>query len=569
VLAAGRRTGERPVWLHALGLAAILLLTLPFTRIGGSLISDEGAAVIQARTLDRDGSWIVHQPLARVDPQDRADPLPYVEAGPKGRAAYAKHPLYPLLLLGAYRIAGTSGFYLLSVAGTVLAAAGAAALSGVLGARRRLSLWVAGVATPLFFYAFVIQAHSLGAAAAVGAALVAWSALRRLTAWRLALLFALAALATALRSEAAFFAGGIALAAVVVGWRSQRRAAIAVAATAIVAPLVVRLAEREFLVRVLGSGAGGVGTPGRRGGLTGPVEGFYSTWLSPTNQGTFRLGVFLVIALGLVAAAALIARRPGRGPVVLACLGGAAVGYLVWFLRAPAVPVEGLAIVFPAGWAALWAIERSDVRASVSRFSAVALVVFAIAVLLTQYPGGGGPEWGGRFFVVGLAVATPMAVVVLERVRARALPEPTASRAVVVLAVVITVVIAWGGVRTLRQTHANSKDLLAVVEKGGRAARAPFGPTGDTRPVVVTTVPLLPQLLWEGYDRLQWLAPNDRDLAMYGERLAAAGADRLVLVSGNATRDVASLAPWYREVARPQQAPGRVPPYPVVVMARR
>ena len=56
---------------------------------------------------------------------------------------------------------------------------------------------------------------------------------------------------------------------------------------------------------------------------------------------------------------------------------------------------------------------------------------------------------------------------------------------------------------------------------------------------------------------------------MYGERLAAAGADRLVLVSGDATRDVASLAPWYREVARPQQAPGRVLPYPVVVMERR
>src|SRR5205807_6165956 len=111
---------------------------------------------------------------------------------------------------------------------------------------------------------------------------------------------------------------------------------------------------------------------------------------------------------------------------------------------------------------ALWAIERADVRAAVSRFSAVTLVLFTIPVLLTQYPGGGGPEWGGRFFVVGLAVAAPMAVVVLERVRARALPDLTASRAVVLLSVVITVVIAWGGVRTLRQTHANSTDLLAV-----------------------------------------------------------------------------------------------------------
>jgi hypothetical protein len=195
--------------------------------------------------------------------------------------------------------------------------------------------------------------------------------------------------------------------------------------------------------------------------------------------------------------------------------------------------------------------------------------VFTVAVVLTQYPGGGGPEWGGRFFVVGLAVAVPIVVVVLERVRGRSLAPGAASRAALVLALVITVVIAWGAVRTLRQTHANSKDLLAVVEKGARAAPSPFGPNQDTRPVVVTTVPLIPQLLWQGYDRFQWLAPSSSDLGTYGQRLAAAGADRVVLVSGDATKDVASLAPWYREVARPQQPPGRVPPYPVLVMERR
>jgi hypothetical protein len=428
---------------------------------------------------------------------------------------------------------------------------------------------VAGVATPLWFYAFVIQAHSLGAAAGVAALVVALSALERATMPRLAGVFALTLFATALRTEAALFAGGVALAALVVGWRGRRRAAVAIAAAAALGPIVVRLFEREFLIRVLGSGAGTVGAPGTRGGLTAPIQSFYSTWLAPTNQGTFRLGVALVIALGLVAAGALAARRPGRARVVVACLAGAAAAYVVWFSRAPAVPVEGLAIVFPAGWAAIWAFERADARSATSRFAAVTLVVFTVAVVLTQYPGGGGPEWGGRFFVVGLAVAVPIVVVVLERVRGRSLAPGAASRAALVLALVITVVIAWGGVRTLRQTHANSKDLLAVVAKGGRAAPSPFGPGEDQRPVVVTTVPLVPQLLWEGYDRFQWLAPSSKDLGMYGERLAAAGADRLVLVSADATKDVASLAPWYREVARPEQPPGRVPPNPVLVMERR
>ena len=569
MLAGDRHPGERPLWLHALGLAAILLLLLPLTRMGGSLISDEGSAVIEARTLNRDGTWIIHQPLARIDPKDEADPLPYVEAGAKGRAPYAKHPLYPLLLAGASRVAGTAGYYLLSVAGTVLAAVGAAGLARRIGTRRRLAFWVAGVATPLWFYAFVIQAHSLGAAAAVGGVIAALAALDEPTLLRLATLFGLTVFATALRSEAALFAAGVAVAALVVGRGARRHAAIAVAAVAAVAVLGVRLVEREFLVRVVGSGAATVSAPGAHGGVSGRIDGFYSTWLAPTNQGNFRLGVALAIALGLVAAAALAARRPGRAWFAVASLAGAAVAYLVWFVRAPAVPVDGLAIVFPAGWAAIWAFERVDSRQRAALFAVVALAVFVVGVLLTQYPGGGGPEWGGRFFVVGLAVAAPMTILVLERVRGRSFGQPMASRAAVVLAVLITLVIAWGAVRVLRQTHANSKELLAVVDKAGRSARSPFGPSGDRRPVVVTTVPMIPQLLWEGYDRFQWLAPSSQDLADYGQRLAAAGASHLVLVAADAPTDVASLAAWYREVARPQQPPGTIPPYPVVVLERR
>ncbi|MBV9041304.1 MAG: hypothetical protein JOZ68_09875 [Acidimicrobiia bacterium] len=569
MLAAGRDIRERPVWLHALVLAVLLLAILPFTRMGGALISDEGSAALQARTLNRDGTWILHQPLARIDPQDRADPLPYVEAGPKGRAPYAKHPLYPLLLAGASRLAGNTGYYLLSLAGTVLAAIGAAALARRIGTRPALSLWVAGVGTPLFFYAFVLQAHSLGAAAAVAAMVGALAALEKPTIPRLVAIFGLIAFAAALRSEADLFAGGVAIGALVVGWKGRRGAAVAVAVVAAAAPIVVRLVEREFLIRVVGSGAAAVSAPGKRSGLTTPIRGFYSTWLAPTNQGNFRLGVALAIALGLVAGAALAARRPGRASVVVACLGGALVAYVSWFVKAPAVPVDGLAIVFPAGWAAIWAFGRSELERPASRFAVVALVVFVLAVVLTQYPEGGGPEWGGRYFLVGLAVAAPVAIVVLVRVRGQSLAVASASRAALALCVMIAVVIAWGGVRALRQTHANSKELLAVVEKAGRSAPSPFGPHADRRPVVVTTVPLIPQLLWEGYDRFQWLAPSSQDLAEYGQRLAAAGTARLVLIAADAPKDVPSLAPWYRELARPEQPPGTIPPYPVIVMERR
>src|SRR5207253_10104323 len=123
---------------------------------------------------------------------------------------------------------------------------------------------------------------------------------------------------------------------------------------------------------------------------------------SPTHEGNFRLGVYLIVALALVAAGALLGRQRGRAFAVLVCAAGALACYAVWVLGGPPVPISGLAIAFPAGWATLWAVQRQDVATPARRFAAVSVVVFIVAVVFTQYPGGGGPEWGGRFFVLGL-----------------------------------------------------------------------------------------------------------------------------------------------------------------------
>ena len=125
-----------------------------------------------------------------------------------------------------------------------------------------------------------------------------------------------------------------------------------------------------------------------------------------------------------------------------------------------------------------------------------------------------------------------------------------------------------GAVGALRKTHTTSKELLATLEKAGREARTPFGPGTDPRPVVVTTAPLVPQLLWEGYDHFRWLDPHNADLATYAQRLAAGGAKRVVLVPSEATPDVAAMAPWYREIDRPRLGRHRFPPEPVVVLER-
>src|SRR5439155_6953631 len=124
-------------------------------------------------------------------------------------------------------------------------------------------------------------------------------------------------------------------------------------------------------------------------------------------------------------------------------------------------------------------------------------------VLVTQYPAGGGLEWGGRFFALILAIVAPVAVVVLRRVHRHSFPTPSTRAVASVLAAVLTAVLAVGAVRTLREAHVKSAQLLAGLDKAAREARMPFGPETDPRPVVVTTQPLVPQLTRERYDRFR------------------------------------------------------------------
>jgi len=250
------------------------------------------------------------------------------------------------------------------------------------------------------------------------------------------------------------------------------------------------------------------------------------------------------------------------------CLAGAGAGYLYWVVAGPPIPIEGLAIVFPAMWAGLWLLERGDLHSEVTRFVGIALLVFVVAVILTQSPGGGGPEWGGRYFVLALPMAAPLVAAVLGRVVGRGLGglryRATAASAVAV----VTVLLAVAAVQSLHYANANAAALLKAVDKAGAEARAPFPGDADRRPVAVTTIPLIPQLLWEGYDRLRWLGPTETTLREYAARLARGNAQRIVLLTDDPKRDLDAVRPWFHEVDRPRIGLGRPPPHPVVVLQR-
>src|SRR5207248_696951 len=111
----GRRLWQLPLVAHAAALFVLLLVVLPLSRPGTAAMSDEGAAILQARLLEHTGSWLLPPSLPSIDPQSHAAPFPRGDSGPRGLAPYARHPLYPVVLSGAHRLAGTAGYYLLGL----------------------------------------------------------------------------------------------------------------------------------------------------------------------------------------------------------------------------------------------------------------------------------------------------------------------------------------------------------------------------------------------------------------------------------------------------------------------
>ena len=101
-----KRLWDTPLWAHAAALAIVLLALSAVVGTDDSFSADEGAAVVQARTLARDGTWIRPHPLPAVDPPARMYPLENSGVGPDGHAPFVRHPLYALLLAGVDRAGG-------------------------------------------------------------------------------------------------------------------------------------------------------------------------------------------------------------------------------------------------------------------------------------------------------------------------------------------------------------------------------------------------------------------------------------------------------------------------------
>lgn len=534
-----RRLWDAPVWAHVVALGIVLLALVPVVGTSASLQADEGAAIVQARSLARGGGWIVEHPAPSLDPTGKNYPLELSEQGTAGKAPFGKHPLYALVLAGADLAGGTTAMVLLSLAGLAAAAAVSAALAGRLDpSLRRPALWIVGLGSPLLFDGFLVIAHTLGAAAAAGAVLAAVVALERRR-LRIALgVVPLVVVAVLLRNEAVFLAGALATAAAVAALRRKdvRPVAGLVAAGALSAAVVAHFGELWWVRRIVGAATTPVGVAGSAGSdgfVTARLNAFALTWLRPSYGGVRTLVAALVVMLVAAGLTAFAVRRhpDDRRPIVALATVAACAAMLAVAAR-PTNVVPGLLVAFPLALAGLVLVRRSQLFGQPAQLMFATFAVFALGVLATQYEKGGGGEWGGRYFALGLPVLVPVLLLAL-RDAGRTL-APTVRRAAAGALAVCTIAMTVMGVAALRHGHQYTASLVRTIDAAGRSA-------AGLEPVIVTTAPAAPRLSWSTFDDQRWLLTQSAALADLRSRLADAGIDRFVLVTNNLPTDQAGL----------------------------
>ncbi len=520
--------GDAPLGAHVAVLAVVLLALVPVVGTASSFSADEGAVIVQARslagTLAGGDGWIVEHPVPEVDPTGVNFPLENADRSGSGFAPYAKHPLYPALLAVADRAGGVAAMVILSLAGTLAAAALAAGLARRIDpALARPTVWVVGLASPLLFDGYLVMAHTLAAALAVAAVLLAVKAVEDRSPVAAAAVAPCVAAAVMLRTEAVFLAAGLAVVAVVVG---RRRDSFLVAAAAGAGALAALVGENLWSRQVLGAAVpttgGGLVTDT---GLAGQVRGFVLTWLTTGYDGRGLVDVALLVMLASIALAALTLRfRPTETRAIAALSVAAAAAAAIALVAGPTNIVPGLLVAFPLAAAGLLLVDRATLATTAAKVAAGTFVLFALAVLATQYSRGGSGEWGGRYFALGIPVVVPVllaAVVAAGRRLAQQARRVAAGSLVVVLLALSAMAIG-----SLRANHGYNEAMNQAV----RRATASIG----GRPVVLAGNGTVARHGWPTFDDGRWLlAPGDAT-GSTAERLAAAGETTFVLVTRTA-----------------------------------
>jgi len=526
-----RRLWGLPIGIHAVVLAVALLSVLPIVGTRSVVFSDEGAALIQARQLARGDGWITPYAFTKIDKAEVGYPLAVADSGRDGRAAYAKHPAYPVLLAAADRIGGNAAILVLSILGTVLAAL----FAGLLAMRwsptvARPTVWMVGLASPLIFDSYLVVAHTLGAAAATMAVYFAFRFLDAPRRYGAAIVAVSATLAcAALRTEGVLFAGVLGATIAGLGLIRRRVSFIALGSAIAASGAVVRLLEPKLLNHLIGASKSVVERVSveRHGLFIDAWRGFIRTWISPNYAGPNDRYVVVVLLLVLAIFGVLVAKRRPSDSHGIALLAVLAIGFSVSlnFLQAGLVP--GLVFAFPVLFAGLAVLRRDALREMTPMLLIIIAAAFSAAVLAPQYGVGGSVVWGGRYFAIGVPLVCPVALDSLRRVGHQLGNTPRVVGMVGLVA--ISLAFCVGAIRTARDLHVATDRLVTTTTTLSRGT--PAGDGGD--PVIMTDDQYLAKASWSIFDhrRFIWLASED--LGKYLARMRHSGITRLVVATRN------------------------------------
>ena len=464
-------TVVRWAW-HVLAGAVVLVVTSLYVGFDGYFFIDEAAIHGQMEVMDA-GNWTMARPFAEADPGGDHVPMANAYTTEEAFAPFVKHPLHVALAFGAHQVAGDVGVRLLSSLGVLAAAIGAGALASPRGrATAIVAFWLTLVASPLLFHAQLVLAHGL--AAAVAAALVLSLTRVGPTVVAAAWVFVLSAVGAMLRSEFLLLAGAAAVVYVGRGVWRRRPGDVLLGASAGVAAVVTHRLEPVIVERLVGGEADPSSLPSTSGSREGLAEVLAGAGRSLLDVGGSTADIVaplsLMVAVVLAALAVVVMSRdePDPGLVRFASVGAAAAA-AVHILDAHVA--RGLIWAFPAVLLLVIPLMRRMRLTGAERGSLTITGVFATFVVVTQYSGGGGHEWGWRYSSIALPIVAPILSAALVWLWRRRPVVPTTAT----LAVAATfVLVSFSGIVAQRRLVSDTAYFVDRVEATVRDSGADY-----------------------------------------------------------------------------------------------
>jgi hypothetical protein len=518
-----------PLRWHTLGLAVVLLGVLALFPLDSALTSDEGAYALQVHAL-QNGSWSLDDPFAELDLPD--DSYPYVnsEITANGQFMLPWSPLYVRVLQGSVALFGTNlGLHVPSVVGALLVAVAAWLVASELSTRlARPAFWIAAF-SPVIVNATIVWAHATSAASA---GFATWGAVRVMrrgsdrAGW---ISFVVGIFVTvAVRSDGLAFAAAVTLPLGCFALRRRRPALVCGVACVGVAALGTFVLQRRWSSALLGPGVGlpegrRVGSDWLNGRATGIWNGlFRGGWTDDRAKSIGVIALVILIAGGWAA----WRRSRSRHAVVASALTLALALLVVRQVVAPLDLVTGMLVAWPLLTIGIVARRWSELHHR-ERFLMVVCGAGALAVVASQFSGGAGLEWGGRYYST---LTVPLAVLVAGGAIALVDDLPSrvsgAERSAFLLAVIAAVVLP--AVIGLRASYAGSEHhdrVVAAIEA--------------THPeVAIATIPAVPRLAWRTVPEIAWLRANDGGLAAVLLQVTTESPGRIAVV-GDPPPDIA------------------------------